>query len=197
MFCKNKKEIPCEIAKNTLPLQRKTNKNMTEKVRVSQDFLFEYLKGHDVNLKTLAELMGTSSGLVYDCFLHRLDRYGNPRVFTKVALPKLNAALPLLAAHLREHVIAYGTSEMFTNRYGRIYDPGTVPAFKALSKYFSLTSLCHRVLGWSGGKKMSIFCVPSSKVYGNITAEDVSRINAELLAVAGMLDGIEVEPAYL
>lgn len=49
-----------------------------------------------------------------------------------------------------------------------------------------------RVLGWNTGKYNQTLFVPKSKVYCNISKGDVDRLNAELLAVAGVLSSYEV-----
>lgn len=162
------------------------------KAQVSQDFLYEYLVSHNVKVSELARLSGMSIPLMVDDFRHTLDRHGNRRVFSAVALTKLNTALPLMAGGIKQHILSFGSEQMFTNRLGRTYDPGMVPAMKALSTYFNMNGLCASVLGWSKNKKNSVLCSPTNKAYGYITSADVELINAELLAVAGMLDGIEV-----
>lgn len=162
------------------------------KVKVTQDFLYDYLTERSVNMKKLAELMGVSPATVSGCFRHQLNTRGKQRSFTGTALSKLNTALPIFATLIRDRVIPFGTPETFTNSCGRTYDPGTIPAFKELSKYFNLTGLCESVLGWKEAKKVSVLCTPAGKVYGNITADDVTKVNIELLSVAGVLDRIEI-----
>ena len=48
------------------------------------------------------------------------------------------------------------------------------------------------MLGWKEAKKVAVLCTPAGKVYGNITADDVTKVNIELLSVAGVLDRIEI-----
>lgn len=164
-----------------------------QKAMVSQDFLYEYLTQHNVNLSRLNELMGVSNGILMGCFRHNPDRTGKPLRFSAKSVEKLNAALVALAGQMRGCVITFGSAETFTNYRGTTYDPGTLQAVKSLQRWFKLNPFCERVLGWSLSKKEYILCTPSSKAYGKISQEDVSRINAEVLAVAGMLGGIEVE----
>ena len=162
------------------------------KASVTQDFLYDYIVSHNLNVKTLAEFAGISPSMMYDCFRHTKDTYGRPRNFPVNSLAKLNAALPIMADCIKQSVITFGSEQTFVNRVGRTYDPGCMPAMKALSKYFNLNGLCLRVLGWSKGKKESVLCSPSSHVFGFITSSDVEHINTELLAVFGMLSGIKV-----
>jgi hypothetical protein len=165
-----------------------------EKKLVTQDCLYTYLTNHNINILGFSRLMGCSHGMVASCFLHHKDKNGVPRVFTLQALPKLNAALPALAAALVAGCVRFGSEETYTNRKGITYDPGTLPQLRELSRLVNLTAFLMRLLGWSEKKKNAIFSEPGSKVYGNITEADVAAINSELRAVARMLSGIEVEP---
>lgn len=162
------------------------------KVRVTQDYLYEYLTAHSINIKTLAELAGVSSATMSMCFHHQLNNRGKQCSFTSTALVKLNDALPVLASFIRDSVIMFGTGEVFTNSCGRTYDPGIVQSFKALSRYFNIKGLCEKVLGWKMHKTSNILSSPSGNTYGFIKFEDVTNVNMELLSVAGVLSCIEV-----
>ena len=165
---------------------------MNQKATVTQDFLYEYLLGHDVNLSRLNELMGISNGTLMGCFRHNPDRHGKPMSFSADNVERLNGVLWRLAALMRQSVITFGSEQTYTNKRGTTYDPGAMPQIRALSRYFKLNTFCRRVLGWNLNKKEAILCAPSSNSYGCVCADDVARINAEILAVAGMLSGIEV-----
>ncbi len=164
----------------------------TSKVQVSQDTLYQYLIDHDVKLARLAELMGVSASLVSACFKHNKGVDGLPRNFTAKALPKLNAALGEFAELLRSHVLTFGSPETFTNQRGNTYDPALVEPMKRVGELMNITAVTTRLLGWSKDRKESVLVSPSSKVYGCISREDVDRINAELLSVAGVLSSYEV-----
>ena len=166
--------------------------HIMEKIKVSQDFLYKYLLEHGVTMSCIAREMNVSVNLVASCFKHQKDIYGQPRYFTAKALPKLNAALGILSEKIHDCFITFGSEQTFTNSRGTTYDPGVVDAMKELSQYFNIILLTFNVLGWSKAKKEAVLCSPSSKAYGQISAADVNRINAELLAVSGYLGGIEV-----
>lgn len=163
-----------------------------DKVKVNQDTLYQYLQAHDVNLSGLAREMVANPTLVAGCFKHNLDRNGKPRHFTAVTLPRLNAALGQMAVKLRQSVVPFGSSKKYTNNWGNTYDPGSLDAIKNLSKMFNLTSFIMRVLGWNEKKKNSVMSDKTSKSYRCVSQDDVNRINAELLAVAGVLGSYEV-----
>lgn len=163
-------------------------------MKMTQDELYKYLTEHDVKVSRIAELMGVIPQMVISCFRHNKNHNGNPRYFSVESIGKLNDALPKLAIQLRQCVMTFGTDKMYSNKYGRTYDPGMIEQFNYLGELMNLTNLVKRILGWSRSKKNSVFCSPKSKAYGNITKDDVTKVNAEILAVAGVLEGVEVVP---
>lgn len=165
-----------------------------DKAKVTQDFLLEYLTQHNVNLNRLNELMGISNGLLMGCFRHSPNRHGNPMKFTADIIKKMNEALPLLADQMRSSLVTFGSSETYTNkRSGETYDPATVPQLRALQRWFKLGPFFRRVVGWTQSRTSSAINSKTARAFGTITADQVARINAEILAVAGMLGGIQVE----
>lgn len=165
-----------------------------DKKKVSQDFLYNIITTNGVNVTTLAELVGISREMVNGCFRHNKDRNGNPRNFPVKTLPKLNAALELLAEQLNQSQIVFGSDQTYTNNRGTKYDPATVEPIMALHKYFKLTPFLKRALGWSENKKSIVLHSPSSKGYACVSAQDVERINAAITEVAIVFGGIEVVP---
>lgn len=165
-----------------------------EKVKVTQDFLYKYIIEHNINKSTIALLMNMERSTVISCFKHHLDKYGKPRCFPQKTIPRLNDSVAKMAEELRNSTIVFGSPQTYTSRRGT-FDPGCLSDIKALSRFFNLTAFTNRVLGWTETKKNTVLSAPSSKIYGHITEDDVARINAEILAVSGMLGGIEVSPA--
>ena len=163
-----------------------------EKAKVSQDFLYEYLKQHDVVISVFYKRMGVSKGIVDACFRHDINRHGKPLYLSKANVTKINTALEQIAEELRRCVIVFGSPDTYTVNGGKIYDPGTLPAIQRMAEYFNMTKLTNRILGWNKGKKDGTISVRTSTTYGRVTADDVSRLNAEILAVSGMFAGIEV-----
>lgn len=163
-----------------------------EKIKVSQDTLYQFIQDHGIKLVRLAELTGISEASINSCFKHYLINHGVPRSFTAKGLSKINAALQIIAADLRRLLLTFDSERAVTNKWGRAYDRGLVEPMKLIGVYFNLTALCDRVLNWSQGKKENILVIPSSKVYGNISEADVTAINTELLTVAGVLSSWEV-----
>lgn len=165
-----------------------------KKMKISQDALYKFLLEHDVIILRLAELMGIGSSTIISCFRHSKDRHGKPRYFTVENIEKLNNALCLIAEELRNNIIMFGSDKLYTNRHGRTYDPGMIEPLNKLGKLVKLTRMICRILGWTKSKKESVFCIPSSNIYGNISETDIMKINTEVMSVAGILERTEVIP---
>lgn len=167
---------------------------MEEKVRVTQDALYQYLMEHNIKLVRLAELMGMSEASINVCFKHYLGTNGQPRVFTPDAIVSLNNALSAIARELRGSLLSFGSDQTYTNRRGKTYDPALVEPLKKVGTYINLTALVERVLEWNKRRKENILTTPASKIFGYISEEDVNRINAEILSIVGVLSSYEVVP---
>ena len=163
-----------------------------EKVKVSQDVLYQFLMEHGIKLVRLAELTGLSEASINSCFKHQLINNGTPRVFTRQALLKMTEALEQIANALRGSVLKFGSDQVYTNQRGATYDPALVEPLKKIGCYMNLTALVERVLGWNQKKKENVLVTRSSKAYGTISEADATAINNELLAVAGVLSSYEV-----
>lgn len=163
-----------------------------EKTKVSQDFLYKFITDNGINVSTLAELMGMSATMVNGCFRHNKDNAGRARKFPNQTLPKLNEAIVILAAQIRNSMISFGSPMAYKNKHGREYDPACIEPINALHRYFKITQFLASVLGWTANKKSITLHTPSSRGFGCISRDDIDRINARLLAVAGMLESIEI-----
>lgn len=194
-FIKNSWEKIWIYKENTVPLQPKSIKSyneMEQKVKITQDTLYQFLTDHKLKLVRLAELTGLSEASINSCFKHQIINQGVPRSFTREGVERLNRALPQWAESLRGLVLTWGSEQTFTNQRGATYDPALVEPLKRIGEQMNLTALVERVLGWSKDKKESVLVTRGSKVYGNITEADATAINTELLTVAGVLSGWEV-----
>lgn len=164
-----------------------------DKSKVTQDELFAYLTQHDFVIALLGKMMGVSNGILMGCFHHNLNRHGRPLKFSAANIEKLNAALEQIANELRGSILVFDPNAK-PNQRGAIYDPTLVQPIIALGKYFKLTPMLFRLFKWKEGKKSAVLCQPSSKVYGNISKDVMTAINAEILSVAGVLSSYEVVP---
>lgn len=165
-----------------------------EKIRISQDTLFSYITEHNIKLVRLAKTAGISEATLNLCFHRTVKSDGGQHVFSLTHLKKINDAIEQIANELRELTLSFGSDQMFTNKHGRTYDPKLVEPMKRIGVYFNITALFERVLGWNKNKKEATLVTPSSRNYGHISEDDVNKINAELLSIAGVLSGYRVVP---
>ena len=165
-----------------------------EKIKVSQDFLYQYLQEHNFTLSVIGKRMEVSNGILMGCFHHDLNRLGKPLSFSVKNIQRMNVALEQIANELRQCIITLENKDHHENSRGKTYYEGCVADFKRINEYFKLNGLTERILGWNNTKCRTTLFIENSPVYGNITEEDVNRINAELLAVAGVLSSYEVVP---
>lgn len=163
-------------------------------MKMSQDALYRYLNDHDVKTIRIAELMGKTPQTIISCFKHHKNAHGYPRRFSVENIKQLNDALAVIAKELRGCVLTFGTDKKFTNKHGRTYDPGMIEPINRMGELLNMSSLMERLLGWSKNKKLAVFSTPSSKAYGHISEIDVITINAEALAIAGVLENVEIVP---
>lgn len=164
-----------------------------DKIKVSQDTLYQYLTEHNLTISVFARKMGVSDGIVHGCFHHDLNRHGQPLKFSAANIERLNVALTEVADELRKCILIFGGPETFTNQRGTTYDPGLATSIRnGASRYFKIIGLTERLLGWNKAKSNTTLSVKSSPMYGRITKADADRINAELLSVAGVLSSYEV-----
>lgn len=164
-----------------------------QKMTVTEDELYEYLRKQGVKLIRLSELTGINEAAVNSCFRHHKNNNGVPRHFNQEQVTKINEALPLLAAQLRQKKMKFDRERAKTNRFGTAYDKGLIEPMKRIGEYLNLTALTERVLGWSKAKKDGVLVAPTSKYYGHISEADVRAVNTELLSVAGVLAEYELE----
>lgn len=165
-----------------------------KKMQMSQDDLYQYLTDHDVKLSRLAELMGKSLPVLNSAFRHHKNNAGYERNFSVENIALLNQSLPILADELRQCLLTFGSDLTFTNKHGTTYDPALLEPIKQLGRYLNLVTLTERILGWNKTRKRNVLADTHSKVYGCISQSDMMALNAELLSIAGVLEGTEVIP---
>ncbi len=165
---------------------------MVQKIQVSSDTLYQFLTEHSIKIVRMAEFMGLSVPSLVKCFTHKSMPSGKQYTFTRKTIPRLNSALVQMADALRSSVLTFGSEQTYTNKWGNTYDPALLEPMKELGKLVNLTALVERVLGWNKFKKQAVFVAKNSNSYGCISQDDVNRVNAELLAIAGVLSSYEV-----
>lgn len=164
------------------------------KIKVSQDALYQYLQEHNITKVIIARKMGVSESIVGGCFRHALNRHGKPLKFSAANIVRLNDAIHQIASELRECIIPFGSEQAFVNRNGKTYDPAALKTISRVGGYFVMNMLTERLLGWKKTRCGMVLSVKSSGIYGHVSQDDVNRLNAELLSVAGVLGSYEVVP---
>ena len=165
---------------------------MKQKVQISQDTLYQFLKDRNLIVSLIGKKTGIGNGLLVGCFHHNLNRLGKPLSFSVANIERINTAIWQIAEELRGCLLTFGSEQTFTNQRGTTYDPALVDGFKRIGEYLKLRGLTERILGWNKAKCEGTLNVKSSPMYGRISQSDSDRINAELLAVAGVLSSYEV-----
>lgn len=164
-----------------------------QKLQYSQDDLYQYLLAHNITVKRLGELINQSDTAMSSGFKHHIVN-GKRHSFPVFIIRRINEALPVMAREITARRVTFNPDNNISRRASQKFDPGCVEQFQRVGEYFNLTAILERVLGWSKRRKNDVICTPSSKVYGHITEDEVRVINTELLAVAGVLENIEVVP---
>lgn len=166
----------------------------TEKTKVSQDFVYEYLQKRGLKMSVIAEEMGVSVNLVTCCFKHTADTKGQPRSFTSRALPKLNAALGRIAERVDALRMPFGTDESRTetSTWKRTYDKALLDQLEPVGEMFKMNVLLAHILGWKESRTKNTLSHKTSGAYGHITQQDCDRINVGLSEIAGTLERWEV-----
>lgn len=167
--------------------------NELQRMKMSQDKIYEFLTAHDVKVSRIAELMGKTPQAIISCFRHHNNAHGYPRRFSVENIRQLNDALAEIARELRGCMLEFDTS-VEPNSRGVKYDKGLIDPINHLGKLLNMTSMLERLLGWTKNKKLAVFSTPSSKIYGHISENDATIINIEVNAIAGVLESVEVVP---
>lgn len=108
-----------------------------EKIKVSTDTLYKYLKEHDFTLSLLAGYMRVSNGNLTGCFHHKMNQNGKPLTFSPSAIKKMNIAIEKIAEDMKKCVLVFGSNQTFTNSHGNTYDPALIEAIKeGIGKFF-------------------------------------------------------------
>jgi hypothetical protein len=164
---------------------------MEEKIRISQDELYQFMTDHNLIITRLGELIGLGIGSMSACFKHMLAN-GKPRYFTRQSVAKINEALPQIAFEVERRRVVFNTANNSSKQRKTMFDTGCVEQLKALGVYIKVDAMCQRVLGWKAVKSRKVLFAPSSTMYGHVTPEDVRRVNEELMFVSFWLQRHEV-----
>lgn len=163
-----------------------------EKVKMNQDELYQFLLSRNIIIKRLGEKIGQSDVAMSNAFKHNVVN-GSPLYFSTEKLRRINEALPVMADEISARLMKFNTGGPTTFGRNNKYDLDCLEQLRTVGDYFNLIGFTARILGWSKTKKSATF-TPSSNLYGHITEADVTAVNTELLAIAGVLRSVEVTP---
>ena len=164
-----------------------------EKEQITQDQLYQFFTDHNLKLVRLAELTGLSEASINVCFKHSPGTNGQPRVFTRRAVRKINAALEIMAQEIKSCRLDFESNKVKPNQRGKVYAPGLLEPIKTkIGYYFNITKMVEGILGWNYIKKHNVLDSNTGKAYGCITKDDADRLNLELMIVSNMLACCEV-----
>lgn len=164
---------------------------MEEKIKISDDELYQFLKDHNIIYTRLAEMIGLSTPSMTSCFKHLLSN-GVPRHFTRKSLELINQSLPQMAYEVERGRVVFNTASKDREQKGKSFDKGCVEQIRALGRWFKVDAMCQRVLGWKAVKSRKVLFAPSSPIYGHVTPDDVRHLNEELMFVSFWLQKHEV-----
>ena len=159
-------------------------------IRLSVTRLKDYLDEVGIKVTPLAELSGMTIQHLQKCLVGEVDqRNGAVRTMSDDNLAHLQEALHQLSLKLKYTFIYYNTDMEIEKRNGCRYCPDCVGQIKQqLSPYFSILAFMQYALGWNRNKVRNIMDMKTGTVYGNISRDDVNRINIKLAEIATRLD---------
>ena len=155
--------------------------------------LKDYLKEVGIAVTTVAELAGINPIHLHKCLAAEVDgRNGSVRTISDDNMVRLQDALHQLALRLKYTFILYNTDLEIRKRNGCCYCPDSLEQIKTeLSPVFSIIPFMEYSLGWSYSKVRNVLDHCSIS-YGNLSQDDVNRINLKLAEVATRLDLLTV-----
>ena len=161
-----------------------------DKKQITQDELRDFIKAHDLKRARIAEVAGLSEGSCASCLNHQVINGGVPRSFTRQTIARMNEELPKMAEAIASCVMEWGTDpkELKNGRKGRVYDKTLVEPIKVrVAYFFNINPFLERVVNWTKTYKHNVLETNTGKAHGNITQEEMNRINDELEFVSDWL----------
>lgn len=159
-------------------------------IRIPITSLKDYLNEVGITVTSLAELSGVSRLHLQKCLSGEVDeRNGAVRTMSDESLARVQDGLHELSLQLKYVFILYNTDQEVVKRNGCRYCPGCVDQIKEqLSPYMSIQPFLEYALGWNRSKIRNVMDIKKGASYGNISQDDVNRINVTLAEVATRLD---------
>ena len=161
-------------------------------IMVPVSSLKEYLKELGITVTVLSEYSGINLSNLTMCINGTIDsRNGCLRILSEGKLKQLQDALHEISLKLKYVFIFYNTDFEEVKQNGNRYCSNCVDQIKdQLSPYFKLLPFMEYALGWNKSKVRNVINNKKSISYGNISQQDVNRINIVLAEIAALLDRI-------
>lgn len=169
----------------------KLQRNMNEReIRIPMTRLKDYLSDTGITVTCLSELSGINLQHLGKCLSGKIDESnGRIRTMSDNNMARLQEALHQLALKLKYIFILYNTDMEVVKQNGRRYCPDCVDQIKTqLSSYINIRPFVQHSLGWNRSKARNVIDNKKSIAYGNISQDDVNRINIFLAGMATRLD---------
>ena len=159
-------------------------------IRIPMTRLKDYLGETGITVTCLSKLSGINRLHLSKCLSGEIDeRNGRVRSMSDDNMERLQEALHQLALKLKYIFILYNTDMEVVKRNGRRYCPDCVEQIKTqLSSYINILPFVQHSLGWNRSKARNVIDNKKSIAYGNISQDDVNRINIFLAEMATRLD---------
>ena len=149
-----------------------------------------YLNEVGIPVTVLADMSGIQRQHLSKCMAGEVDeRNGKVRTLSTKNMERLQETLHQLSLRLKDIFIFYNTNRETVKQNGRRYCPDCVEQIKTqLSPYLSILPFMQYTLGWNRSKVRNVMDIKNSITFGNISQDDVNRINVTLAEVATRLD---------
>lgn len=159
-------------------------------IKVPVTKLKDYLNEVGLTVKTLADLSGIHVRHLEKCLAGEVDkRNGTLRTMSDDNLARLQDGLHELSLRLKYIFIFYNTDREEVKRNGNRYCKDCVRQIKEqLSPYFVVLPFMMYALGWNRSKVRNVMDIEKGFAFGNISQDDVNRINVKLAGIAAQLE---------
>ena len=163
---------------------------MHREIRIPVTKLKDYLNDVGLTVTTLANLSGINLRHLQKCLAGEVDqRNGTVRTMSDNNLTRLQDALHELSLRLKCVFIFYNKDLEEVKHNGRRYCKDCVSQIKyKLSPYFCVLPFIQYTLGWNRSKVRNVMDIRDGFAFGNISQDDVNRINVKLAEIATRLD---------
>ena len=175
-------------------LRRYNMIDMNREIRIPITQLRDYLNEVGLTVTALAELSGIGIRHLQKCLAGEIDqRNGTVRTLSDENIVLLQDALHRLSVNLKYIFIFYNPDMEVVKRNGNRYCKDCVYQIKQqLSPYFNILPFMQYTLEWNRSKVRNVMDIEKGFAFGNISQDDVNRINVKLAEIATRLDMLTI-----